>query len=149
MGLFKDCGCGCNGKKQEEKFVISVISGLTFFIVANPETFRLVRRILGPRIATPTGCPSTLGLLIHSIVFILLVWAMMNINKNSGVKKAPGCGCGGKKIQKGEKVVVKPPPNMVDAPDPKPNFAEPRIEIMDSGRNLIPANVQSDGTLFN
>ena len=57
MGFFKDCGCGCNGEKQQEKFMISVISGLTFFIVANPETFRLVRRVLGPRIATPTGAP--------------------------------------------------------------------------------------------
>ena len=45
MGLFKDCGCGCNGRKQAEKLIISIISGLVFFIVANPETFRLVRRI--------------------------------------------------------------------------------------------------------
>jgi len=82
MGLFKDCGCGCNGEKQQEKFIISVVSGLTFFIIANPETFRLVRRVLGPGIATPTGCPSTVGLLVHSVVFILVVWAMMNVKKD-------------------------------------------------------------------
>ena len=144
MGLFKDCGCGCNGKKQEEKFIISIISGLTFFIIANPETFRLVRRILGPRIATPTGCPSTMGLLVHTLVFILVVWGMMNIKKESGVKNAKGCGCNGAP-KKGEKVVVA----MTDAPDPKPGFGEPQIEIMDSGRNLVPAVVPSDGTLFN
>jgi hypothetical protein len=144
MGLFKDCGCGCNGKKQEEKFIISLISGLTFFIVANPETFRLVRRVLGPRIATPTGCPSTMGLLVHTLVFILIVWGMMNIKKEGGAKKVNGCGCNGAP-KKGEKVVV----SMVDAPDPKPNFGEPQIEIMDSGRNLVPAMVPSDGTLFN
>jgi hypothetical protein len=85
MGLFKDCGCGCGGRKQQEKFIISVISGLTFFIVANPETFRLVRRVLGSWIATPTGCPSTLGLLVHTLVFILVVWGMMNIKKEGGV----------------------------------------------------------------
>ena len=62
MGLFKDCGCGCNGKKQQDKLVISIISALTFFVIANPEAFRVVRRVLGSRIATPTGCPSTLGL---------------------------------------------------------------------------------------
>jgi hypothetical protein len=84
MGLFKDCGCGCGGQKQQEKFIISVISGLTFFIVANPETFRLVRRVLGSWIATPTGCPSTLGLLVHTLVFILVVWGMMNIKKEGG-----------------------------------------------------------------
>ena len=103
MGIFKDCGCGCNGKKQEEKFIISVISGLTFFIVANPETFRLVRRVLGSWIATPTGCPSTLGLLVHTLVFILVVWGMMNIKKEGGCPKTKkGCGCGGAK-KKGTK----------------------------------------------
>tara|TARA_R110001592_G_scaffold179379_1_gene420983 strand:- start:12987 stop:13430 length:444 start_codon:yes stop_codon:yes gene_type:complete len=147
MGLFKDCGCGCNGKKQEEKLVISIISGLTFFIVANPETFRLVRRVLGSRIATPTGCPSTMGLLIHTLVFILIVWGMMNIKKESGAKKANGCGCGDKK--KGAKTVITTPMSMVDAPDPRPGFAESQIEIADSGRNLVPTVVPSDGTLFN
>lgn len=147
MGIFKDCGCGCGGKKQEEKFLISVISGLTFFIVANPETFRLVRRVLGPRIATPTGCPSTIGLLVHTLVFVLIVWGMMNIKKEGTVKK--GCGCGGKKsVKKGEKVVVEPPVPMVEAPDPKPGFAESQIELVDSGRNLTPMAVESDGTLF-
>ena len=147
MGLFKDCGCGCNGKKQEEKLVISIISGLTFFIVANPETFRLVRRVLGSRIATPTGCPSTMGLLIHTLVFILIVWGMMNIKKESGAKKANGCGYGDKK--KGAKTVITTPMSMVDAPDPRPGFAESQIEIADSGRNLVPTVVPSDGTLFN
>ena len=147
MGLFKDCGCGCNGKKQEDKLVISIISGLTFFIVANPETFRLVRRVLGSRIATPTGCPSTMGLLIHTLVFILIVWGMMNIKKESGAKKAGGCGCGDKK--KGAKTVISTPMPMVDAPDPRPEFAESQIELVDSGRNLVPTVVPSDGTLFN
>src|SRR6056300_1445355 len=147
MGLFKDCGCGCNGEKQQEKFIISVVSGLTFFIIANPETFRLVRRVLGPRIATPTGCPSTMGLLVHTLVFILVVWGMMNIKKEGTVKK--GCGCGDKKpVKKGEKVVIEPPVPMVEAPDPKPGFAESQIELVDSGRNLVPMSVESDGTLF-
>ena len=147
MGLFKDCGCGCNGEKQQEKFIISIISGLTFFIIANPETFRLVRRVLGPRIATPTGCPSTMGLLVHTLVFILVVWGMMNIKKDSVTKK--GCDCGGKKpVRKGEKVVIKPPVPMVEALDPKPGFAEDQIELTDTGRNLVPMPVDSDGTLF-
>ena len=90
MGLFKDCGCGCNGLKQQEKFVTSLISGLTFFIIANPETFRLVRRVLGPRIATPNGCPSTMGLLVHTLVFSLVVWGMMNVKKDLPNYKGDG-----------------------------------------------------------
>jgi hypothetical protein len=143
MGLFKDCGCGCNGKKQEEKFITSLISGLTFFIVANPETFRIVRRILGSWISTPTGCPSTLGLLVHTLVFILVVWGMMNIKKESGgKKKKSGCGCG-------TKTVVSAPPQMAEAPDAEPDFGEPQLELTNSGRTLEPMDVSSDGVLFN
>ena len=145
MGLFKDCGCGCNGRKQEEKLIISIISGLIFFIVANPETFRIVRAILGSWISTPTGCPSTLGLLVHTLVFILVVWGMMNIKKEGGKKKGCGCGDGAKK---GTKVIVAPPAPMEEAPDPRPEFAERTIEVVDSGRMLEPAPVDSEGTLF-
>lgn len=146
MGLFKDCGCGCNGKIQEKKFITSIISGLTFFIVANPETFRIVRKILGPRIATPTGCPSTLGLLIHSIVFFLIVWGMMNIGNENRKSKKTKCGCGGKK---GSKKTIKAPVAMVDAPDPKPDFGESSIDMGDSGRVLEAMDVSSEGNLFN
>jgi|TARA_B100001559_G_C16494668_1_gene620116 hypothetical protein len=148
MGLFKDCGCGCNGRKQEEKLIISIISGLIFFIVANPETFRIVRAILGSWISTPTGCPSTLGLLVHTLVFILVVWGMMNIKKEGGGKKKKGgCGCGDG-AKKGTKVIVAPPAPMEEAPDPRPEFAERTIEVVDSGRMLEPAPVDSEGTLF-
>lgn len=148
MGLFKDCGCGCNGRKQEEKLIISIISGLIFFIIANPETFRIVRAILGSWISTPTGCPSTLGLLVHTLVFILVVWGMMNIKKEGGGKKKKGgCGCGDG-AKKGTKVIVAPPAPMEEAPDPRPEFAERTIEVVDSGRMLEPAPVDSEGTLF-
>jgi len=144
MGLFKDCGCGCNGKKQEDKFIISIISGLTFFVIANPETFRLVRRVLGPSIATPNGCPSTFGLVVHTIVFTLIVWAMMNVKKEGGKKKS-GCGCDGKR---GTKVSVAAPVPMVDAPSPEPDFGEPSIDLIDSGRNLESHALDSDGTMY-
>lgn len=81
MGFFKDCGCGCKGKKQQDKFVISIISALTFYVIANPMTFRFVRGILGSNIASPNGCPTAFGLVVHSIVFMFVVWGMMNIKK--------------------------------------------------------------------
>ena len=52
-----------------------------FFIVANPSTYRLMRRVLGSRIATPNGNPTTLGLTVHSVVYLLIVWKMMNVRK--------------------------------------------------------------------
>jgi len=81
MGLFKDCGCGCGGSKARDKFVISIISALLFFIVANPNTFIIVRRILGGWVSSPNGCPSIAGLVLHTAVFFLIVWGMMQIQK--------------------------------------------------------------------
>ena len=119
MGLFKDCGCGCNGQQQQDKLITSIISGLTFFVIANPETFRLVRRVLGSGIATPNGCPSTTGLIVHSIVFILVVWGMMNVKKD--LPDLPNIKS---KVAKEEEKVKVPPkqvdvvmePGMVDEP---------------------------------
>ena len=79
MGLFKDCGCGCNGKKQEKKFLISIMAALLFFIIANPSTFRVMRSILVKWVSIPTGCPSTGGLALHTIVYMLITWGLMNI----------------------------------------------------------------------
>lgn len=81
MGVFTDCGCGCNGKKQEQKLLISVMSALLFYVVANPETFKLVRRIFGGWVSSPTGCPTLRGLALHAVVFLLITWGLMNVKK--------------------------------------------------------------------
>jgi threonine/homoserine/homoserine lactone efflux protein len=78
MGMFKDCGCGCDGKKQEKKFMISLMSAALFFIVANPQTFLTVRSLLGDGISSASGCPTQVGLLVHTLVFLLITWALMN-----------------------------------------------------------------------
>jgi hypothetical protein len=79
MSIFPDCGCGCKGKEQEKKFFRALILGVLFFIIANPETFTITRRIFGYRIASATGYPSMLGLLLHGLVFFLVSWGLMNI----------------------------------------------------------------------
>ena len=43
-----------------------------FFIVANPALFKLVRKLLGGWVASADGLPTTAGLLVHSLVFVLL-----------------------------------------------------------------------------
>jgi len=90
MGFFKDCGCGCNGQKAQEQFTISVISGLTFFLVANPQMYMLMRNLIGSRVASVNGNPTMFGLVLHSIVFTLVVWMMMKINKKERYEPSPG-----------------------------------------------------------
>jgi len=127
MGLFKDCGCGCDGKKAQEKFLISLMSALIFFVVANPETFILMRRLLGQWVAGPNGCPKFGGLILHTIVFMLIVWGIMLLKKETPVKKV--------EEEKEERVIVAPAP-MKDAPLPLPGMAEDKIELVDSGIDL-------------
>ena len=53
---------------------------LLFFIIANPMTYRLTNSLLGGlvgRLADPSGCPTSTGLLAHSAVFGLIVYGLM------------------------------------------------------------------------
>ena len=45
----------------------------TFFAVAHPETFKLVRKLAGDWVASADGLPTTAGLLLHALVFVILV----------------------------------------------------------------------------
>lgn len=85
MGLFKDCGCGCDGKKQEQKLMNSILAALVFFIIASPDTFRVMRKIIGKWVAGPNGCPTASGLAFHSVVFMFITWGLMNL-KSEGYK---------------------------------------------------------------
>jgi len=55
---------------------VIVTIALLFFIVANPMVFRFVDSAVGwlaGPIASPSGCPTTLGLVVHSLVFAYLL----------------------------------------------------------------------------
>jgi len=158
--LFNDCGCGCKGKKQEQKFLISVMSALVFFIIANPDTFRITRRIFGKWISSPTGCPTGKGLMFHTLVFLLVVWGMMNIKREGFTLLDPspsGPGPAPEKIIPEDAIITEEvdipeepvvktpspsmsremvPPPMVDMPSPLPDMAETQFSPLDSGLSL-------------
>lgn len=82
MGFFfKDCGCGCDGKKAEQKFLMSILSGLVFYVISNPDTFRLTRSIFGKWVSSGKGCSSMSGLTLHTIVFMIIAWGIMHLKK--------------------------------------------------------------------
>lgn len=58
-----------------------LLKALTFIIVSHPATYKLTRGILGSWVASPEGLPKNMGLLLHSIVFVLvltLLWSLMS-----------------------------------------------------------------------
>jgi len=65
-----------------KKWQISIFSALIFILVIHPYTYIFTQQILGGvfgKIADSNGCPTTLGLIIHTIVYILLVRGSMDL----------------------------------------------------------------------
>ena len=174
MGLFKDCGCGCDGKKQEQKLMNSILAALVFFIIASPDTFRLMRTIFGKWVSGPNGCPTSGGLALHSIVFMFVTWGLMNIKSEGYTAEAGVIGPAPEEIvdqypeETGEEeldlqvtdkeivleesdldttVSMKPaaPIRMADAPLPLPDMAEEQIGAFDSGAMYAPMDLGVDG----
>ena len=50
----------------------NVVPFIVFFLVANPETFKMTRSLLGGWVGSTYGVPSNFGLLLHALVFVLL-----------------------------------------------------------------------------
>jgi hypothetical protein len=54
-------------------------STLVFFLIANPETFKLTQRLVGRLVSTASdsGCPTPYGFFLHTGLFFLVLWALM------------------------------------------------------------------------
>ena len=56
----------------------SFYSTLVFFLCANPETYKLIHKVLSwMNLASPTGCPTPLGLFFNSVLFFLVMLGLM------------------------------------------------------------------------
>jgi len=57
----------------------SMYTTLVFFLVANPETYKLLQKFLGSwiDIASPGGCPTPTGFFLHTALFFVLLWSLM------------------------------------------------------------------------
>lgn len=65
------------------KWQISIFSAFIFLLVSIPCTYKLTQKILGGilgQIADASGCPTTCGLALHTLVYILLVRGSMELN---------------------------------------------------------------------
>jgi hypothetical protein len=65
------------------KWQISFFSAFIFILVVHPMTYQLTQKLLGGflgKIADASGCPTTLGLALHTLVYLLLVRGSMDLN---------------------------------------------------------------------
>jgi hypothetical protein len=67
--------------------VKKIVPFTVFFVVANPATFKLTRSIAGSWVAAADGLPTTAGLLLHALVFVIVahfLWRLVWGSKKSG-----------------------------------------------------------------
>ena len=78
-------GSGQEQKKEQQplnmalKAKYALYSALIFFVVANPETYRVTQSLFGRflHIADGVGHPTPFGFFFHTFVFFVLLWALM------------------------------------------------------------------------
>jgi len=64
-----------------------IVPFAVFFVVANPATFKLTRSVAGSWVAAADGLPTTAGLLLHALVFVIVahfLWRLVWGKKKSG-----------------------------------------------------------------
>lgn len=74
-----------------------IVPFAVFFLVANPETFKIVRGILGDWVASPAGLPTQQGVLLHALVYVIvahIAWKLFYGKKSGfGGQGANGQAC--------------------------------------------------------
>ena len=64
------------------KWHISIFSAFIFIIVVHPYTYKFTQQMLSGflgKLSNENGCPTTRGLALHTIVYILLVRGSMDL----------------------------------------------------------------------
>lgn len=59
-------------------------STLIFFLIANPETFKMTQNVFGWlfMVSDNGGCPTAMGFFLHTLLFFLVLWAAMLFPKD-------------------------------------------------------------------
>ena len=68
--------------KMDTKWKISFFSAIIFLLVVHPATYQLTQKLFGGilgKIADVSGCPTNIGLALHTLVYILLVRGSMDL----------------------------------------------------------------------
>ncbi len=70
----------CEKYSSNDKWTISIVSGLVFLLIASPYTFALVNSVtskFGLVISDRDGCPNLAGILLHGAFFVAALRLLM------------------------------------------------------------------------
>lgn len=66
-----------------DKWRFTLYTVIVFLLVVNPYTYILVNKLFGKiigKIADSTGCPTTIGFIVHTLVFTLILRFIMDFD---------------------------------------------------------------------
>jgi len=71
-------------KNSGLKFKYSLYSALAFFLLASPQVFSFVNSLIGSfaKVSDLNGCPTSFGLILHTIIFLGLLYLMMSLPRD-------------------------------------------------------------------
>tara|TARA_A100001015_G_scaffold320522_1_gene447190 strand:- start:1089 stop:1334 length:246 start_codon:yes stop_codon:yes gene_type:complete len=71
------------GKTSQEKLYCTLVVAVLFAVIGNPATYKITNKLFGKllgQVANPsTGCPTNVGLALHTVVFSVLLRGMMEL----------------------------------------------------------------------
>jgi hypothetical protein len=70
-------------ESSSKKWQISIFSACIFILVIHPYTYQFTQKVFGSflgKLSDMNGCPTTRGLALHTLVYILLVRGSMDLN---------------------------------------------------------------------
>ena len=68
---------GSSKERNGIKIKHSLYGTLIFYLVSSPALYSVVASIVGKSIATPDGCPTNLGIFVHSTIYCMILVAVM------------------------------------------------------------------------
>ncbi len=66
-----------NSASKGVKIKHSLYGTLIYYFVSSPALYSLMGKLLGNQIADVNGCPTTIGIILHSFVYFLILVAVM------------------------------------------------------------------------
>jgi hypothetical protein len=60
-----------------QKVRYAFYSAIVFLVISSPIMYRIVAAVLGGIVASPAGCPTVFGLLLHTAVFFGVIYGLM------------------------------------------------------------------------
>lgn len=66
---------------EEDKWRVSILAGLVFLLISSPLMYKITGSLgdcLNLDISNSKGCPTTLGLLLHTVVYVVITKLLMN-----------------------------------------------------------------------